>query len=125
MVRAVIKSEVDYADTVLHLGALYGYHMLTLRNQVGDDGEVYAIEPEPQKAEFIQQTVERNGFENFTVVQSAISDQPGLMTFYHHQFPSKSGLTKRDDLAYEAEYEVSVQTIPQIWINTTSIRSTS
>lgn len=62
-------------DTVVDVGAGYGWEALHFARQVGPTGRVIAIEAHPILARMMKRTVELNGLEQVTALSYAISDR--------------------------------------------------
>lgn len=63
--------------TVIDVGANFGYYTLLFGDAVGATGHVLAVEPVPQTADILQQSVDLNGFATRTrVVQAAAGSTP-------------------------------------------------
>ena len=61
----------------LDIGAGYGVYALSVAARAGNDGRVWAVEPEPRTAAFLRAGVARNGFGNVTVVEAAVTSRTG------------------------------------------------
>jgi FkbM family methyltransferase len=65
-------------DAVFYdIGANVGFFTVIAARLVGPDGSVYAFEPVPKNAAYIQLNVDLNRFRNVTVVSKAVSAAPG------------------------------------------------
>ncbi|HUN36312.1 MAG TPA: FkbM family methyltransferase [Trebonia sp.] len=64
-------------DRCVDVGANVGVHTIRLAKLAGQQGEVIAIEPDPQIMRRAQRNVELNGLETVRLVNAAASDQPG------------------------------------------------
>lgn len=62
---------------VLDVGANIGLYASVAAKRVGPGGRVVAVEPETRNCQILGKTVARNGFDNLTVVQAAVSDRTG------------------------------------------------
>lgn len=63
-----IARRVRAGQTVVDVGANYGYYTLLLADLVGPGGRVHAIEPNPEVAELLRRSVLLNGFAGRTDV---------------------------------------------------------
>lgn len=82
----LIKKFVKNGDTVIDVGAHIGYYTLLLAGLVGKKGQVYAFEPSPENFKILKKNVKINGYTNVTLVNKALSNQPGLLNLYLSQF---------------------------------------
>ena len=69
-------------DRCIDVGANVGVHTVRLAKLAGRDGEVIAIEPEPEVMQRAQRNVALNGLANVRIVNAAASDRPGEMCLY-------------------------------------------
>lgn len=68
---------VDPGSTVLDIGGHIGYYTLQAARAVGPDGHVYTFEPAPENFRLLELNVRENGYTNVTLVNAAVSDEPG------------------------------------------------
>lgn len=69
-----IKNHLDVGDFAIDVGAHIGHHTVTIRRHVGSDGKVWAFEPNPQNVDYINKTLDGNGWENVELFPIALSD---------------------------------------------------
>jgi FkbM family methyltransferase len=67
---------------VLDLGANIGYYTLIAANIVGENGEVFAFEPETDNFSILEKNIKLNGYKSITAVQKAVSDKTGKARLY-------------------------------------------
>ena len=77
-----IKTHVKKGDVVLDIGANIGYYTLIFAELVGEKGKVYAFEPDPTNFDLLRKNVEINGYRNITLIQKAVSNKNGKISFY-------------------------------------------
>ncbi|MEF8813397.1 MAG: FkbM family methyltransferase [Halovenus sp.] len=73
--RAVLTELKDGRTATIHafdIGANVGYFALLEANILGAQGEVYAVEAEPDNADRLEQNIERNEYTNIEVRQVAV-----------------------------------------------------
>jgi len=79
---------------VADIGAGYGYFALPAAEMVGEEGRVYAVEPNPKRADEISRRVEESGVKNVEVIVAGAEDLAGIpsgevdaaisMSSFHH-----------------------------------------
>lgn len=77
----LFREHLRPGDTVLDVGAHVGYYSLLSSVFVGDQGEVWAFEPNPQNAGFLRRHVELNRRGNVRVTQAAVAEAEGTARF--------------------------------------------
>lgn len=93
----VISREVSRGDSVMDLGANIGFYTLIMAEIVGEEGEVFAFEPDPPNFEKLEASVELNGFDNVRLEQKAAFHRTGKHELYiseedrstHRLYPSE------------------------------------
>lgn len=78
----LVKREVKRGDVVLDLGANIGYYTLMFAHLVGEEGKVYAFEPDPTNFALLKKNVRANGYKNVELAQKAVSDKNGKLKLY-------------------------------------------
>lgn len=73
--RKIVTSGMTFVDA----GANIGYYTLLASSLVGENGQVFAFEPDPESFAFLAKSIQYNGFQNITAEQTALSDEEGLL----------------------------------------------
>lgn len=81
MARRLLRA----GDTVVDIGACFGYHSLSCAARVAPGGRVYAIEPQPDMYAIIAENLRVNALTNVHADCLALSDQKGRLQL--HRFP--------------------------------------
>ena len=76
------KSEIKKGNTVLDIGANIGYYTLIFAKLVGDEGRVFAFEPDPKNFALLKKNVEINGYKNVILLQRGVSNRTGKTKLY-------------------------------------------
>ncbi len=85
-------------SVVFDIGANMGYHSLLLSKMAGENGRVYAFEPNSENCRFILLASEHNRISNITLVPIALSDQRGWAHFSTH-IGSNGGFVSQENVA--------------------------
>ena len=70
----MVKNNIKKDEIVVDLGAHIGYYTLMMAKLVGQDGKVFAFEPEPRNLELLNKNIKINSYKNIEVVPKAVSD---------------------------------------------------
>lgn len=81
-VTEFVKKEVKKGNVVLDIGANIGYYTLIFAKMVGEDGKVFAFEPDPTNFSLLKKNVEINDYKNVVLVQKAVSNKTGKGKLY-------------------------------------------
>jgi FkbM family methyltransferase len=77
-----ITQFVREGDTFVDLGANVGYYTLIASHLVGDEGKVFAFEPDPVNFSILERNVRLNGLKNVVLEQKAVSNEPGTIKLF-------------------------------------------
>lgn len=78
----IVKKEIKKGDIIIDLGANIGYYTLLFSRLVGNEGKVYAFEPDPNNFALLEKNVKENGYTNIVLEQKAVSDFEGTTKLY-------------------------------------------
>jgi len=76
------KKEIKKGDTVLDIGANIGYYALIFAKLVGEEGKIFAFEPDPDNFALLKKNVEINGYRNVILVPKAVTNKTGKIRLY-------------------------------------------
>jgi FkbM family methyltransferase len=79
---ALIQQTVKRGDVVVDIGANIGYYTLLLAKLVGDEGKVFAFEPDPTNFALLESNVVRNGYCNVVLERQAVAARTGRHELY-------------------------------------------
>ena len=94
--------------TVFDVGSHVGYYTLLLAKKVGDQGKIFAFEPQPKLAKGLKSSLELNRINWVKVENLAVTASCGQVVLF--QTPD-SGRTSIADLLYEKKQTLEVSTI--------------
>lgn len=80
----LIMREIKKGDVVLDVGANIGYFTLIFAHLVGEEGRVFAFEPDPTNFTILEKNIEINGYKNVVAIQKAVSNHTGKDKLYLH-----------------------------------------
>ncbi len=109
----LFKDIIQKGMVVLDIGANIGYFTLIAAKLVGEEGRVFAFEPEPYNFSLLVRNIKLNGYHNVIPTQIAISDKNGRAVIFldktrwtHHSL-SRANVTNFSGNSVE----VDVQTL--------------
>lgn len=77
-----VLQQIRRGDTFVDVGAHVGYYTLIAARVVGDEGRVFAFEPDPDNFALLRRNVTLNGFRNVVLEQRAVTAHPGSRRLY-------------------------------------------
>ncbi len=93
------KKEIKMGGSVIDLGGSVGYYTLLFAKLVGENGEVFSFEPNPNKFLVLEKNTDLNNYQNIVLVQKYVSDKSTTDSeinsialddyFYHYSKPIK------------------------------------
>jgi len=117
----VIKGIITPGMVCLDIGANIGYFTLIMARLAGEEGNVFAFEPEPHNFDLLVKNIAINGYGNITAVPKAISNKNGKAelfldgtSFGSHSLSRQNVSNIRQDIT-----EVEVQTLDSFFRNYT------
>jgi len=78
----LFKGIVKKGMVVVDIGANIGYYTLIAAGLVGENGKVFAFEPEPESYALLVRNIEANGYKNVVPVQKAVSNKVGTTRLF-------------------------------------------
>jgi FkbM family methyltransferase len=109
-VERVLRRFLAPGSVFVDIGANVGWHTALASSAVGVDGQVYAIEPNPDNARLIAHTIERNRLSNVRLVPIALSESTGFAAF-RSAIGSNGGFLNHDE---RDSLDPSVTIVPTI-----------
>jgi FkbM family methyltransferase len=79
--QATVES-LRRGDTFVDVGANVGYYTLLAARLVGQEGRVFAFEPDPESFALLERNVRLNGFGNVVLEPKAVSNEEGKLRLY-------------------------------------------
>jgi len=78
----LFKRFVGEGMNVIDIGANIGYYTLLAAKLVGDEGKVFAFEPEPRNYALLLRNIELNGYKNIIPQQKAVANTTGKVKLF-------------------------------------------
>jgi len=85
-----IQTHLREGETFWDIGAHAGYHAICAARVVGPRGRVIAVEPTPAIARIMREQIALNHLRNITVLEQAVSESEGEVTFMQSPRDSRS-----------------------------------
>jgi len=82
LITELFKKEIKKGDVVLDIGANIGYYTLIFAKFIGEEGKVFAFEPEPSNFALLKKNIKTNGYQNVTLEEKVISNKNGKIKLY-------------------------------------------
>lgn len=93
---------VKKGDVVYDIGAHVGFYTLLVSTLVGSEGKVFAFEPLPENIFFLKKHLSLNRCRNVEVVEAAVSDENGKVSFQESVSSSSGQVFKSGKLNVKA-----------------------
>jgi len=102
----LFKKLIKPGMVVMDAGANIGYYTLIAAKLVGNNGRVYAFEPDPNNYKLLVKNIKTNGYTNIIPIQKALSNKNkkiklfvdkvawGNQSFSENNVPGKAGFVK-------------------------------
>lgn len=87
---AYITKSINKGDTVLDIGSHKGGYLYWLRKSVGEEGLVYAYEPQPTLFYYLEKFISAYQFKNIKLEHAGVSSKKGNLKLF---IPKAEGLT--------------------------------
>jgi FkbM family methyltransferase len=100
--RKKFEELIKEGDIVYDLGAMVGFYTLLAAELVKGDGRVYAFEPSPRNIYYLKKNVEINDYMNVIIMEYAISDRNGDISFDESESLSTGHIAKSGNLVVKA-----------------------
>jgi FkbM family methyltransferase len=81
----VMIKALSQGDTAFDVGAHSGFFSVLMANLVGPNGQVVSFEPHDGNAKRLRANLTLNDLTNVLLVEKAVTDHSGEVTFYSHQ----------------------------------------
>ena len=100
--RILFERIVSEASVVFDIGAHVGFYSLLASVLVGSSGKVYAFEPAPRNLKYLREHLHLNRIKNVEVVELAVSNCNGLVSFDYGPDSSAGFIAGNGELKVES-----------------------
>jgi FkbM family methyltransferase len=101
-------------STFIDLGAHWGTHSLYVRKIIGQNGNIFAAEPNPENVELLEKSIEENSIKNIEPINVAVTSSVGQSDLMVPGQSSMSALADYDDFDSYSKIQVETTTIDKI-----------
>jgi FkbM family methyltransferase len=84
---------ISKGDLVLDIGANIGLYTLLAARIVGQNGKVYAFEPDPKNYDLLLKNIKINGYKNVVPIQKAVSDRNEIRKLFLRENTTMNSLS--------------------------------
>ena len=78
----IIEKLVKKGEVVFDIGANIGFYTLLFSKLVGENGKVYAFEPDPETFSLLKRNIGENNINNVVLINKAVSNKEEKIDFY-------------------------------------------
>jgi FkbM family methyltransferase len=100
--RLLFERTIPPGSVVYDVGGFVGYYTLLASVLVGQEGRVVVFEPLPRNLYYLKEHLQLNGISNVTVVEAAVSDQVGTLSFKEGPSRARGKLAEDGGLQVQA-----------------------
>ncbi len=110
----LVEKMIQPGDVVVDIGACIGYYTLLFAKLVGENGKVFAFEPDPTNFAILKKNVATNGYKNVVLANEVVSEKTGKQKLYqsenaadHQIYDSHEGrkFIERDGIALDDHFK--------------------
>jgi FkbM family methyltransferase len=112
--REILLKELKKGDRVLDIGANIGYYALMEAMIIGEDGVVYAVEPDQRNLQLLKKNIILNHLEKtIQIFDKAISNKNGVQQFALHSRSNLNVILYNGERPSEEPYQdiIKIETI--------------
>ena len=83
-----MKKNIKKGDIAIDIGANIGYYTILLSKLVGENGKVFAFEPDPNNFKVLKENIKLNNLKNVIIENKAVSNKNGKIHLYFSKINS-------------------------------------
>lgn len=100
--RLLFERTIPEGSIVFDLGGFTGYYTLLASVLVGPSGNVFVFEPLPRNLRYLKQHLALNRISNVTVIEAAVTDRYGMLSFQEGPSSARGRLAEGGSLLVQA-----------------------
>src|SRR5665647_859266 len=104
----VFVKSLHTGDVAIDVGAHIGYYTLLAARQVGENGRIFAFEPDPNNYEVLVKNVNLNNYKNVVPIKKAVTNKTGSTKLF---LKSSSSHSLFYDSTPESERSIEVESV--------------
>ncbi len=104
----LFRKQLRDGQTVIDIGANVGYYTLIAAKRVGQQGRVFAFEPDLENVAIVRKNIEINNLRNVSVITKGVSNQTGNAILY---MSDDNKCTHAIVKNREGEHQIQIETI--------------
>jgi FkbM family methyltransferase len=113
LIRAFYREILSPGDAAMDVGVHFGFHLLGMRDCVGDDGLVIGIEANIERYAAILKRIAKQGMTNVYLLNVAAAGEEGFRPFFVNQtHTGRSSLVENKKAATDVVKEITVYATP-------------
>ena len=106
---------IKKGDTVVELGAFYGFGTMKLSDMVGNNGQVIAIEADKKNFQILKKNIEMNKISNVITINKGVWNESGKGTLY--KIKNQGNSLVPEFLKNNSKDEIDIDTLDNIMIS--------
>ena len=114
---AILKELLRPGDIFVDVGANIGLMSIFASRIVGEEGRVYAFEPNPETTRILRENIELNHCSNIKVSEYAIGKSPGKARIYDSWESNRGSATLVQPERMTESHEVQVTTLSEYFLS--------
>lgn len=93
----IFDEHINEGNVILDIGAQTGMYTIPFAKKVGDNGKVFAFEPESLAFEAIKKNAILNSIRNIIPIKIVVTDKSGFIDFFIRPFKDTGSIFSEDD----------------------------
>ena len=107
----IIEKLVKKGEVVFDIGANIGFYTLLFSKLVGENGKVYAFEPDPETFSLLKRNIGENNINNVVLINKAVSNKEEKIDFYILESNTSGNSVFKENLDKVASKSIKVDSV--------------